>query len=560
MNTQTLADLKHLTLKPFFLDDAALQWVQDTFSQMKTSTKLAQLLMPLVVPPSPQVLHEWLELEINNVFLMTGLPPELLRLLTTTMQQNSKIPALVAGDLEFSELGTIGGEWGTALPNLMGVAATGQVRSAEQTARLAAREGRYCGFNWSFTPVLDLNLNFQSAIVNSRAFGEDPQKVTGFGQAYIQAMQEEGMAACAKHWPGDGVDDRDQHLVTSVNSLSLDAWNSSFGNLYRSMVDLGVLTVMGGHISFPAYQQGRAGERSAAGHFLPATLSKALNVDLLREELGFNGVITSDASMMAGFTSHGERRITVPQCIENGCDLLLFPGDVKTELGYLRDAVEDGRLSMRRVDEAVLRILALKAHLGLHLSRDLPGEDQMQSLYHTEQHQGWAREIAEGSVTLVRDLQGLLPLQPQTHRRVLVIQDPERKDSLLSPLKPLEVQGLLQQAGFEVTVYDVNTRVSREDFDVLIYLLADEGAMLKDTLRIPWAALHGNRLRAMERHWHTLPTVVVSFGNPYHLFEVPECQTYVNAYSPVLPVQQAVVLALTGQVPFRGVSPVQLPE
>ncbi|MFD1734556.1 hypothetical protein ACFSC4_29625 [Deinococcus malanensis] len=212
----------------------------------------------------------------------------------------------------------------------------------------------------------------------------------------------------------------------------------------------------------------------------------------------------------------------------------------------------DGRLSTARVDEAVTRVLALKASLGLHVSAELPGADALRA----PDHLTWAQECAERAVTLVSDTQRLLPLDPSRQRRVLIIRQPRRTNGLGFPLADLRIPELLQQAGFEVTLYTPQTQVSAEQFDVLLYVLAEEGLMVRDDLRLNWTELHGSPFRAMERFWDVLPTAIISLGTPYYAYQAPRCQTLVNAYSAVLPVQEAVVRALTGQQPFHGVSPV----
>lgn len=532
--------------KPFDLDDQAIQWVARTHASLSLEEKLGQIVLPLCLDLSKPNLDRLLQLKPGGIFRMTSHPPEALRESAEYLQQHSAIPLLMSGDLEFGQGSSIGGARGTAFPNQLGIAATNQPEWAARMGRVAAREGRYCGYNWSFTPVVDIDFNFKSPIVNTRSFGSDPERVKAMSLAYIRAMQAEGMAACAKHWPGDGVDDRDQHLVTSVNRLDMQTWWATFGQLYQALIDAGIKTVMSAHIALPAYR----GEVEDA--LRPATLSKALNLGLLRGELGFNGLIVSDASEMAGFSSQGRREELVPLCIENGCDILLFPRQLERDLEYLRQGLERGILSQRRLDEAVLRVLALKASLGLHGNVALPKEES--ALYATAEHREWEQGCAEQIITLVKDTQGLLPLS-QKHRRLLVITPPKRRGPF-GPLPDLQVPEYLKQLGFEVTLYTPDTIVEPEYYDALIYLVAEEGVLVKASLHLRWEKLHGNVFRAMERHWDVLPTVFVSLGTPYYLYEVPQCKTFVNAYSPAVPVQKALVKALTGQIPFRGVSPV----
>jgi beta-N-acetylhexosaminidase len=174
-----------------------------------------------------------------------------------------------------------------------------------------------------------------------------------------------------------------------------------------------------------------------------------------------------------------------------------------------------------------------------------------------KEHLMWARECAERAVTLVKDDQRLLPLSPVRHRRVLLIQPPVR-NYIRGRLPELQIQRLLTAAGFSVERYIPDTDVHRDHYDVVVYAVAEEGAPLKSALHLRWEELHGDWARAMERHWHAVPTVFISMGTPWHLREVPTCPTYINAYSPVPAVQEAIVKALLGEIPFRGISPVDL--
>lgn len=539
-------DLKKLTRAPFHLDEAALNWVQRTFAGLSTESKIAQLMVVLCLDTSRENLETMCELGVGGIFRMPTRPVDRLREEAEWVQTHSRLPMLMCGDLEFSEGTVIGGADGTAFPNQMAVAAARDPVWAERMALVAAREGRAAGFNWSFTPVVDINANFRSTVVNTRSFGDNARRVMQSGRAYIAAMQREGMAACAKHWPGDGFDDRDQHAVTSVNPCGMDAWEATFGRIYRAMIRQGVLSVMSAHIALPAYPE--AGYR-------PACISRKLNLELLRGRLKFNGVIISDASVMAGLSSQGPRARIVPELIEHGCDIILFHNDVSRDMGLLSEALADGRLSPQRLDDAVLRVLGLKAALGLH--RASGRRVRPLSAVRRQEHARWARQCAEQGVTLVKDEQRLLPLSPEKHHRVLLVQ-PNRRANSFGMLPDLRLGSLLRERGLEVTTLRPDVEVRREDFDLIVYAVAEEAYLLKSSLGLNWIDLHGDVMRAMDRYWHEIPTVFVSFGSPYHLREVPVCPTFINAYSPVASVQEAVVRALLGQIPFGGRSPVIL--
>lgn len=532
---------------PFHLDDKALDWVFATFAALDTDEKIGQTLLPLARDLSAEALDCLLRQRVGGVHRFSGRPREALRDSAERLQRGTKVPLLMSADLEFSEKGSFGE--GTRLTNQMGVAATGEPEDIERMATIAAREGRWLGFNWSFTPVLDLDLNFRNSVVNTRSFGSDPREVARSVGVYIRAMQRHGMAACAKHWPGDGCDERDQHFVTTVNSLSADEWNDTFGLVFREAVAAGVKTVMAGHISLPAHQ-------SQPGR--PASLDPEL-LRMLRTECGFQGLIVSDATGgMGGFVSQGERKHLMPLCLEAGCDILLFPDPLEDDFAHIQRGLETGLLSHRRLDEAVLRILALKASLGLHRQIGVP---DVQAEF-APVHQNWAQDIAERSITMVRDRPGLLPLSAERYRRVLLLQAPERF-SPSGPLPQLQIDKLLAEAGFEVEVHRPENlanlafqTIDTSRYDVAVYVVADEGLSAKQGLRVDWTALHGRFPNSMTRLWHSMPALMVSFGSPYHLFEAPDCPTLINAYSAVPDVQRAVVAALTGAIPFNGRTPV----
>jgi beta-N-acetylhexosaminidase len=535
-----------LAQAPFHLSRPALRWVETTRARLTLEQKLAQLLVVQSIDASRENLDRFAALGIGGLFCRAGGPIASLRDAISHLQSHSRVPALICGDLELGTEGAIGGI-GTVFPNQMTVAATGHPRWAERMARIAAREGRAAGFNCSFSPVADLTMNRRNALVSTRSFGDDPATVARFVAAYVRTLQRGGVAACVKHWPGDGWDDRNQHFVTTRNGLPFAEWEQTYGRIYHSALRAGALAVMSAHIALPSFRG--AGET-------PASLSSALNVRLLRQRFGFRGVIISDASTMGGITALAPRREFVPQIIANGCDLLLFSNDPELDLLFLREAVESRRLPIARVDEAVTRILALKAALRLWRSHPLP---PLLTPRRLQLHQRWARDCAQRAVTLVKDEQHLLPLSPRRHRRVLLIQEWSRFQPKPTDYAPeLQLERRLVAKGFRVERFAPDTDVHRDYYDVVIYAVAEEASKVRAYMDLRWLDLQGGFPRAMDRYWHEVPTVFISFGSPFHLHDVPACPTFINAYSLAPAVQDAVVLALVGAIPFRGHSPVRL--
>jgi len=549
-------NLRHLQRAPFRLSSADVVWVERTFVRMTQRERLAQLLVPLALDTSALNLDRFTKLGVGGLFRLPTRPIVAMAEEAFQLTEASAVPPLLCADLEFGERGAIGGAEGTVFPNQLAASAAG-LSAVERMAIVTAEAGRAAGFNWSFTPVADLDFNRHNVLVSTRSFGDDPTHVARCVRTYVQTLQRHGMAACAKHWPGDGAGDLDQHYTPSTNPLPMALWNRTFGRVFRTAVRAEVLSVMSGHITLPS----RAGARR-----VPASLSPELNQGLLREELGFNGVIICDASSMAGLMVHAPREQLAPRVIAGGCDLLLFPTDPELDLEYLVRAVNHGALSNNRVAEAVLRVLAMKASLGL--SKRMPPvggvtlprvRPRPLSASTKRRHERWAEETARDAITLVRDRLKLLPLNPRRHRRLLLIQQ-ENRVGWSGPLPSLQIEPALRSAGFEVVRFSDPAEVRREQFDVAIWVTAEEAAVGKYSLNVSWTELLGRFPVSMMRTWPELPTVLVSLGHPWHAREFEGCPVVINAYSPVPVVQRAVVQALIGRELFRGKSPVRLPS
>ena len=325
------------------------------------------------------------------------------------------------------------------------------------------------------------------------------------------------------------------------------------------MIDNGLMSVMSAHIALPAYAA-KHGVAEGLERYRPASVSKLLNMNLLRGELGFNGVIVSDATVMAGFGDWAARAELVPQCIENGCDVFLFSNNIEQDLQYMQAGLRDGRLSQLRLEEAVTRVLGLKAALGLHRQtidqRILPLE-QVQQMLGSPGNRAVARQVADCSITLVKDVKNLLPLNLATHKRICLI---SRGIAGFLPAMPWRELTAFRQAleakGFVVRVYSSNDPPNRDNCDLLIYALAVESSLGKSRIFMQWDQEQPGGINLMSRYWHDVPTLMVSFGHPYYLYDAPKVSTYINAYSPLEDVQLAVVEKLTGQTPFTGLSPV----
>ncbi len=395
-----------------------------------------------------------------------------------------------------------------------------------------------------------------------------------------EVNDEEGVAVSIKHFPGDGVDERDQHLVTSINDLSCEDWDNTYGRVYGDLINQGAKTVMVGHIAQPNYI--KKFNPNVEDEFMPASLSPELLKGLLREKLNFNGLVVTDATAMLGFMTKMPRKKALPYCIEAGCDMVLFAKNLEEDVKYMYGGLADGTLSQERLDEAVTRILATKASLNLHTKQKegtlVPSSDAL-SLLKNEKNVALAKQCADESVTLLKDTQGLLPLSPTKTKRVL-LNVLEEEDELDSALK-MTLKNKLEKEGFEVTIkarlkdMSVKEFMSgdpsvaggfmaemmqpveefKNSFDLVLYVGNFETASNNTVVRIKWRGLFGG---GNDYPWFVseIPTAFISLANPYHLLDVPMMKTYINAYTNNEFVIDAVMEKIMGRSEFKGKSPV----
>ncbi len=553
---------EQLRQAPFCLRTQEIAWVQSTLDAMTMDEKIGQLFFPIAYSSQLNDLDALLKAHVGGILFRAG-PAEEIRGAHAYLQAHTRVPLLLAANLESGGNGLV--LEGTPYGCNMQVAATDNpVSHAEQLGEIACKEAAAVGGNFAFAPDIDIDMNAYNPITNVRTFGSDPQRVEACGRAYIRGARNAGCATAAKHFPGDGVDGRDQHLLTSVNSLSVQDWDASFGRVYTGMIEEGTLSIMAGHIALPAYA--RALGATAQEAALPATLSPVLISRLLREKLGFQGLVISDATPMVGFCSAMKREDAVPACIMAGCDMFLFNKDLQEDIEYMKRGLERGALTVARLEEAVLRILGLKAALGLHEKQKrhaLVPASEAQQVIGCPAHMQLARACADASVTLVKDVEGILPLHPQRHRRILL----EMLGDFSSNARvEKKITQLLAHHGFEVLPYvregfaqDGSLVVDtveqfKKKYDAVLYVGNIENVSNRTTNRINWYTFFGlgNNIP-----WfvHEVPTVFLSLGNPYHLLDVPMIETYINAYNNSDIVIEAAVEKLLGQSPFRGHSP-----
>ena len=364
------------------------------------------------------------------------------------------------------------------------------------------------------------------------------------------------------------MDERDQHLVATVNSLSVEEYDRTYGEIWQEVVNAGTLSVMVGHILQPAYSRYFNPELKDE-EILPATLSKELLQGLLRGKLGFNGMIVTDATPMVGFTASMKRSEAIPAAIAAGCDMILFNKDIREDYRFVKEALADGSLTMERVDEAVTRILAMKAAMGLPEQQTagtiVPDEEAL-AVVGCKEHRAWTKACADQAVTLVKDTQKLLPISPEKYKRIRLYLLEDRigggfkdGDGAIGKVKEK-----LEKEGFEVTLFDYTKPDFHEmfeggvediksKFDLAVYVACLDTASNQSVRRIDWV-----HLMAADAPWFLkdVPALFISVANPYHLMDVPMARTFINAYTPSEEVIGQVVEKIMGRSAFQGVNPV----
>ena len=550
-----------LTDNPFHLDHQQIEWVESTLAGMSVEDKIGQLFCLAAYQGNEEEISRIYKILRPGGIMYRPMKTEEAIELTGILDRHSEIPLLIAANLEKGGNGIV--EEGTLLDAPLGIAATDDVRMAEKLGIICGREGAAVGANWAFAPIIDIDHNFRNPITNTRTFGSDPERVKAMGVAYVKAVQDLGLAASIKHFPGDGMDERDQHLVSSINSLPGDEWMETYGSIYKACIDAGALTCMIGHILQPAWSKSlNPGLRDE--DILPASLSPELKQGLLREKLGFNGMIVTDATTMAGFTIPMPREKAVPYSIASGADMFLFTKNLEEDYAFMKAGVENKTITDERLNEAVTRILAVKAALGLHEKKPLPTIENARKIIGCTEHKQWAEECAEKAVTLVKEEKGVLPLTREKYKKILYYPI-ESEQGVAYSVKAgvcdhfcrlLEAEGFSvdtfePKLGYEGMMQSVNEIA--EKYDLIVYLANMSTKSNQTTVRIEWAQPMGANVPA---YINQVPTIFISVENPYHLLDVPRVRTFINAYNSSDENLTAILGKLMGRSEFTGKSPI----
>lgn len=518
------------------------QWVEKTLSSFTLEERVAQLLQPKIDNASSVdfLLKTMEKIPFGGLFVWGAKREEhLVRL--ARFQAASRVPIVVAADLETGPGYVVHGA--VPFPDTLAVGAADSEELAYTMGKAAALDGRASGIHWTFAPVVDVNLNPDNPIANTRSLGDNPQRIGQLAAAIIRGMQEHGLAACAKHFPGDGIDDVDQHISTSINSLSLERWKAISGRAFNSAFAAGAWSAMIGHIALPAWDP----EKDRRGAYRPATVSHRIVTDLLRKEMKFDGLIVTDDMNMGGVAGYMNLHDRTVGCIKAGCDMYLFP-----PLPYAYDAllaaVHSGELSEERVTDAARRVLEFKARLNLHTGQfvgRMPTTAEQSDFDHA------ARQIAEKALVCARDVNSILPLRLKPGARVLTVT--VTNDNL----ELAEVDQELATRGYRVThiVADHYGCVDKHINEV-------DAIFVNFTFKANWGVGSPrsvgphNRMFMNGFHMEHPCVLFTSFGSPYHLRQFSTLPNLINTHSGSPGSQRAAVAAWFGEIPITGKSPV----
>lgn len=557
----TLVNLKE---KPYNLNDSQIAWVEQTLADLSVEEKIGQLFVNLFFfgedafsgnsLTNKEILEKY---HIGGARYMNGSPEEVQGLLNE-LQAHSKVPLLVAANCDSGGDGAVKG--GTYISSGAQSEASHDTWVPYHAGLVSAREASALGVNVNFDPCVDILENWRNTIVNTRAYGTNADDVITYTSAYLEGLTSEGdMIQCIKHFPGDGTEERDQHLVLGVNELQPDRWDDSFGRVYSHHIANGVEMIMAGHIALPYYQQ-KLNPELKDQDILPATLAPELINGLLKTNLNFNGLVITDASHMLGMTSAMRREDYVPQAIAAGCDMFLFFNNMEEDYNFMLNGYKNGVITEERLQDAVRRILGLKAKLNLHekqANNTLLKTESDLSIIGCDEHLAWQKEAAKRSLTLLKDTQGNLPISPETHKRVrLYYLEGEKggiqaaNDTVLDNMK-----AALERRGYEVEINDGTTRVKgetlkyRESVDLALTVANVVGYGAQNNYRIQWKTAMSN-----EVPWyvHEVPTVFVSLNYTTHLHDATMVKTAINAYHHNENTIETLLDALEGKESFNG--------
>ncbi len=551
------------------LSAAEQAWIDSTVESLALRERIAQLVMVWVLgdftnseaPAYAQVERQVRELGIGGIIMSLGSPIEVAAKVNSlqhaALSREPAIPLLVSSDLE-PGLGRLEGgvfvpslmSAGTAtvLPSAMAIGATGSERNARDAGRVTGREAVATGIHMVFAPVADVNNNPSNPVINIRSFGEDPSAVAGMVSAFVNGVQEAGAMATVKHFPGHGDTDTDSHHALPLVPSDRAQLDTVELVPFRSAIASGVAGVMSAHIALPAVHDSST----------PATLAPAVMNDLLRDELGFNGLAVTDALTMEGIGRGYSTEESAVLAMQAGTDVLLMPRDVERTISGVEAAVRRGEIPEARIEASLRRLLEWKVRTNA-VARPIVSLEDTRQVVAAPEHLAAARGIAEESITLLRDGSSLVPMRSSGAGRIVVFTyAPETEmtagRSLLATLRP----------GRTVVSHRLTPDVPPARLDSLARTLRSDDAVLVTT---HVRRIEGEGRTAVPPHvsrWidslaRNRSAIVIAFGNPYVIRQFPGVSSYMVTFALAPASEEAAARAVLGQIPIRGRSPVSLP-
>ena len=523
-------------------------WVERTLRSLSLREKAGQMVLAWISgrysgPGDAEMQRalEWVQLDRVGGFIISVGTPREFAAKVNALQRNARVPLLFVTDLESGPGMRLEGA-GTDFPPVMGLAATGSDSLAFQVGRVIGREGRAVGLALTLSPVLDVNSNPTNPIINTRSFGEDPATVGRFAAEYVRGIHAGGLLAMGKHFPGHGDTHTDSHM--GLPSVAADQHRLATVDLppFRAAIAAGMDGVLVGHIAVPR----------VTGDSVPASVSPRLTGAMLRGDMGFRGLVSTDAFNMRGLTSRYTQGDAAIRAIDAGADILLQPEDIPGVLDAVERAVHDGRLSEARIDQSVRRILQAKSRVRLEKDR-YASAAEIASVVGSTEHRRLAAEVAQRSITLVRDRRNLVPLAAEA-RRILSVTYSDRGSSAGTVFDAeLGGPGRTVDAARVSDATDFSTLRVRADAADLVIV----GAYVTPREYRGSVEAGGGFTRFVEQLAASgKPVIVVSFGSPYLLRTFPSVPAYAVAWGREAVCQEAAARALLGQAAIGGRLPV----
>ncbi|HEX8395928.1 MAG TPA: glycoside hydrolase family 3 N-terminal domain-containing protein [Pyrinomonadaceae bacterium] len=540
------------TQKP---DKKAENWVEKTLKSLTLREKIGQVVMVRMSGEfqnwnDPRFLELRRHIEENHLggFILFRGEANSIAALTNELQRMSKLPLLFAADYERGlrmQLRT-----GTPFTTNMGVGASGDVQAAYRQGKIIAEEMRAIGVNWLFAPVADINNNPDNPVINIRSFGASPERVGEFVSALAKGVRDGGALATLKHFPGHGDTATDSHIGLSIVPVDKQRINSVELVPFKMGIGSGVDAVMTAHLAMP----------KVTGDEVPGTLNPKITTDILRKELGFNGIVTTDAMEMGAIKKTYSDEKSVVMAVKAGADIVLLPSDARKTIDAIEAAVKSGELTEERINESVRRLLSAKYRLGLTQNR-LVDLAKVNQLMEKPENVREANQTAEKSITLLRNGDNILPMTAEKASKtlfVIIAADDE-------PIEGVALMPEIARRAPRAKIIRLDPRTVSEEYGAAVKQAADYDAIviapfvkraaLKGTVALP--ENQTNFVRQMLSL--NKPVAVIAFGSPYLIRQFPEAKNYVAAYAIEEVAQTAAARAMFGEVPFTGKLPVSVP-